>query len=257
VFERGRRRIVVVTRRGEAVVGQARRVLAEARRLLDLARGFEAPLAGPLALGAIATLGPYLFPHLLGPLRDRFPRTELILSEARTAELLEALATGELDAALLSLPLRQGDLAVAPLFFEPFVLVHPPGLPLAGLRPLTVEGLSAERFLLLEEGHCLRDQALALCDGAGGLGRPHHATGLETLRHMVAAGAGYSIIPALAATPNPTLDGLVRYTTFDDPGAGRTVALVWRASDPRGEQFGLLAGFLRGVAPEGVRAEGG
>lgn len=250
VFERGGRR-VAVTRRGEAVVGQARRVLGEARRLLDLAKGFEEPLAGPFALGALATLGPYLFPHLLGPLRRRFPRTELRLSEARTAELLEALVVGDLDAALVSLPLGRDGLEAAALFFEPFLLVHPPGHPLAGLRPLTVEGLSPDRLLLLEEGHCLRDQALALC-GAPGAER-RHATGLETLRHMVAAGAGYSIVPALAATPHAMLDGLVRYTPFDEPDAGRTVALVWRAGDPRRERFGLLAGFLREVAPEGTR----
>lgn len=253
VFERGSRTIVV-TRRGETVVRQARRVLAEARRLVELARGFEEPLAGPLALGAIATLGPYLFPHLLGPLRQRFPQTELVLREARTAELLEALAGGDLDAALLSLPVRRDGLAMATLFFEPFLLVHPPDHPLASLRPLRVDGLAPERLLLLEEGHCLRDQALALCGMLGAQER-RHATGLETLRHMVAAGAGYSILPALAAMPHPMLDGLVRYTPFDQPDAGRTVALVWRATDPRQEQFELLAGFMREVVPPVVRSE--
>lgn len=252
LFERGRRR-VVVTRRGEMVVRQARRVLAEARRLVDLAKGFEEPLAGPFALGAIATLGPYLFPHLLGPLRRRFPRVELLLSEARTAELLDALAAGDLDAALVSLPVRREGLALADLFFEPFLLVHPPGHPLASLRPLTVDGLMPDRLLLLEEGHCLRDQALALC-GALGAQERRHATGLETLRHMVAAGAGYSILPALAATPHAMLDGMVVYTRFDQADAGRTVALVWRATDPRGDLFEVLASFVREVAPEGVRA---
>jgi LysR family transcriptional regulator, hydrogen peroxide-inducible genes activator len=254
LFERGRRR-VVVTRRGEAVVRQARRVLAEARRLVDLAKGFEEPLAGPFALGAIATLGPYLFPHLLGPLRRRFPRAELVLSEARTAELLDALAAGDLDAALVSLPIRREGLSLAALFFEPFLLVHPPDHPLASSRPLTVGGLAPDKLLLLEEGHCLRDQALALC-GALGAQERRHATGLETLRHMVAAGAGYSIVPALAATPHAMLDGMVRYTPFDEADAGRTVALVWRATDPREEQFALLARFVREVVPRAVQAVG-
>jgi LysR family transcriptional regulator, hydrogen peroxide-inducible genes activator len=254
LFERGRRR-VVVTRRGEAVVRQARRVLAEARRLVDLAKGFEEPLAGPFALGAIATLGPYLFPHLLGPLRRRFPRAELVLSEARTAELLDALAAGDLDAALVSLPIRREGLSLAALFFEPFLLVHPPDHPLASSRPLTVGGLAPDKLLLLEEGHCVRDQALALC-GALGAQERRHATGLETLRHMVAAGAGYSIVPALAATPHAMLDGMVRYTPFDEADAGRTVALVWRATDPREEQFGLLARFVREVVPRAVQAVG-
>jgi LysR family hydrogen peroxide-inducible transcriptional activator len=247
LFERDHRR-VVVTRRGQALVRQARRVLAEARRLIDLARDMGEPLAGPFALGAIATLGPYLFPHLLAPLRERFPRVELTLREARTAELLEALETGDLDAALLSLPVRKETLATAPAFFEPFLVVHGPAHRPAVGRPLTVEGLPAERMLLLDEGHCLRDQALALC-GTLGAAERRHATGLETLRHMVAAGAGYSILPALAATPHPMLDGMVRYTPFDDPAAGRTVALVWRVSDPRRDQFELLARLVAEIAP--------
>jgi LysR family hydrogen peroxide-inducible transcriptional activator len=115
-----------------------------------------------------------------------------------------------------------------------------------------VDGLAVDKLLLLEEGHCLRDQALALC-GALGAQERRHATGLETLRHMVAAGAGYSIIPALAATPHAMLDGIVRYTPFDQPDAGRTIALVWRATDPRQDQFELLAGFMRQVAPAAVR----
>lgn len=250
VFERDRRR-VMLTRKGEAVVRQARRVLHEARRLVELARGWDEPLAGPLSLGAIATLGPYLFPHLLRPLRQRFARIELVLVEARTAELLDALDAGDLDAALVSLPLRRAGLTIEPIFFEPFLLIHPPGHPLAGLRPLTVDGLSTERLLLLEEGHCLRDQALSLC-GTVGAAERRHATGLETLRHMVAAGAGYSIVPALAATPHAMLDGLVAYTPFDDDDAGRTIALIWRGTDPRGDQFALLARFLAEHAPVGT-----
>lgn len=251
VFERDRRR-VVVTRRGEAIIRQARRVLGEAHRLVELARHMGEPLAGPFALGAIATLGPYLFPHLLGPLRRRFPKIELTLREARTAELIEALEAGELDAALLSLPIRKDALTALPILFEPFLVVHPPGHRPARVRPLTVEGLPADRLLLLEEGHCLRDQALSVC-GTLGAAERRHATGLETLRHMVAAGAGYSILPALAATPHAMLDGMVRYTPFDDPSAGRTIALVSRSSDPRRDQFELLAGFMAEITPPGTR----
>ena len=251
LFERDRRH-VMVTRKGEVVLRQARRVLHEAHRLVELARGWDEPLAGPLALGAIATLGPYLFPYVLGPLRERFPSAELLLSEARTAELLGQLDVGELDAALLSLPIRRDGITIRPLFFEPFLLIHPPGHPLSRLRPLTVEGLSTEGLLLLEEGHCLRDQALALC-GTMGSAERHHATGLETLRHMVAAGAGYSIVPALAAMPHAMLDGLVSYTPFDDADAGRPIALVWRTSDPRSSQYDLLADFLTAASPPGTR----
>jgi LysR family transcriptional regulator, hydrogen peroxide-inducible genes activator len=251
VFERDRRH-VMVTRKGEVVLRQARRVLHEAHRLVELARVWDEPLAGPLALGAIATLGPYLFPYVLGPLRERFPSAELILSEARTAELLDQLGVGKLDAALLCLPIRRDGLSVRPLFFEPFLLIHPPDHPLSQLRPLTVAGLSTEGLLLLEEGHCLRDQALALC-GATGAAERRHAAGLETLRHMVAAGAGYSIVPALAAMPHAMLDGLVSYTPFDEADAGCTVALVWRTSDPRSDQYDLLADFFAAASPPGTR----
>jgi LysR family transcriptional regulator, hydrogen peroxide-inducible genes activator len=123
---------------------------------------------------------------------------------------------------------------------------------LSQLRPLTVAGLSTEGLLLLEEGHCLRDQALALC-GATGAAERRHAAGLETLRHMVAAGAGYSIVPALAAMPHAMLDGLVSYTPFDEADAGRTVALVWRTSDPRSDQYDLLADFFAAASPPGTR----
>lgn len=252
LFERGRRH-VLTTRQGEVVLRQARRVLDEARRLLEVAKGGADTLAGALTLGALATLGPYLFPHLLGPLKRSYPRIELGLQEARTSELLSALDAGDLDIALISLPLRTETLTIEPVFFEPFVIVHPPGHWPTAARPLTVHGLAPDRLLLLAEGHCLREQALML-SGTLGAGERRHATGLETIRHMVAAGAGYSILPQLAATPHPMLDGHIRYTAFDDDAAGRTIALVWRPTDPRHEAFRAFAQFLRETAPPGTRA---
>ncbi len=251
LFERGRRG-VAVTGRGRALVAQARRILAEGQRLFTLARSQQGRLAGPLALGAIETLGPYLFPHLLRPLRDRYRDLELYLHEGRTAPLLDLLEEGELDLVLLSLPVDRSGLTAATLFFEPFLFIHAPDEPLARRRPLEIADLASERFLLLEEGHCLRGQALALCGLTHGSGR-RHAAGLETLRHMVAAGAGYSVIPALAASPDPRLEGLVACTPFDDPGVGREIALLWRGSDPRDAEFRAFAGFLREIAPAGTR----
>jgi len=241
VFERTSRR-VIVTPKGESILRQARTVLAEAHRLLDLAHAQHGPLTGPCRLGAIPTLGPYLFPQILRPLRRDYPALELVLSEARTAELFERLAAGTLDAALMSPPIPAEGFAQAALFFEPFVLACPPALcPPAATA--TLDGLDPARLLLLEEGHCLRDQALALC----GRVRPGwlHATSLETLRHMIAAGAGYSLLPALAVDDRPGFDGLIAYMAFDDPGVGREITLVWRASDSRGDQFRLLAETIR------------
>jgi LysR family transcriptional regulator, hydrogen peroxide-inducible genes activator len=241
VFERTSRR-VLVTGKGEAVLRQARAVLAEAHRLLDLAHSQDGPLHGPCRIGAIPTLGPYLFPQILRPLRLAYPALELVLSEAKTAELFDRLAAGTLDVALLSPPLPPDGLVGAELFFEPFLLACPPALrPDSGAASLGT--LDPARLMLLEEGNCLRDQALALCGRMrpGGM----HATSLETLRHMIAAGAGYSLLPALAFDDRPTLDGLIEYIGFDDPAIGREVVAAWRASDPRDSQFRLLAETIR------------
>ena len=241
VFERTSRR-VLVTAKGEDVLRQARTVLAAAHCLLDLAHRQDGPLHGPCRIGAIPTLGPYLFPQILRPLRATYPALELVLSEAKTAELFERLAAGTLDAALLSPPIPAEGFAQASLFFEPFVLACPPALCPPEVTAM-LDGLDPARLMLLEEGHCLRDQALALC----GRVRPGwlHATSLETLRHMIAAGAGYSLLPALAIDDRPGFDGLIAFMAFDDPAIGREITLVWRASDSRGDQFRLLAETIR------------
>lgn len=251
LFERGRRG-VTVTARGRPLIAQARRILTESQRLFTLARSQQERLSGPLALGAIETLGPYLFPHILRPLREHYGGVELRLHEGRTAPLLDLLEEGELDLVLLSLPVNRTGFVAATLFFEPFLFLHAPDEPLARRRPLALADLATERFLLLEEGHCLRGQALALCGLSHASGR-RHAASLETLRHMVAAGGGYSVIPALAAEAHPRLSGLVACTPFDDPAAGREIALMWRASDPRDAEFRTFAAFLRRIAPPGTR----
>jgi LysR family hydrogen peroxide-inducible transcriptional activator len=251
VFERTSRR-VLVTPQGEVILRQARAVLAEAHRLLELAHCQDGPLAGPCRLGAIPTLGPYLFPRILRPIRAAYPALELVLSEAKTAELLDRLQAGTLDVALLSSPLPPEGLDQAALFFEPFLFACPPELQQPG--PARLNRIDPAKLMLLEDGHCLREQALAMCGRIrpGGL----HATSLETLRHMIAAGAGYSLLPALAIDRRLELEGLIAYQAFEDPKIGRHVALVWRSSDPRGEAFRGLADTIKGnvtmpVAPFG------
>lgn len=254
LFERTSRR-VLPTPQGEAVVRQARVVLEEARRLLTLARGREGTLTGTLAVGAIQTLGPYLFPHVLPAMRRHLPDTQLVLSEGRTEGLLDELREGRIDAVLLALPADAEGLAVEPLYVEPFVLAHPAGHRLESLPSIALEDLDPAELVLLEEGHCLRDQALAAC-GATARGM-RHATGLETLRHMVAAGAGYTLMPLLAAGEGTTVGGLVAYRPFGDEAPGRTVGLVWRASDPRAPGFRALAARLRETPPPGLRVPEG
>jgi LysR family hydrogen peroxide-inducible transcriptional activator len=252
LFERGNRR-VMLTPAGQGIVRQARTVLAEAQRLLVLAsEGRGAPLTGRLVLAAIQTLGPYLFPLVLRSLRQEFPLLALALSEARTAEILEGLRDGRIDAALLSLPVPSSGLTLSPLFIEPFLLACPADHALARGGALRARDIAGPDLLLLDEGNCLRDQTVAACGAGSAAGR--HATSLETLRSMVAAGAGYTLLPALAAPTGPDPSGLTVTRGFDVDGPGRTIALAWRASDPRGAGLSHLAAFFRAHAPMGTAA---
>ncbi|CAH2599921.1 Hydrogen peroxide-inducible genes activator [Rhodovastum atsumiense] len=253
LFERTTRRITV-TPEGEMLLRQAREVLGAARVLLEMARSRGDPLAAPLRLGVIATLGPYYLPGLLRDLRGRFPQLELRLQEGRTVILLRALLAGELDAVLLALPARAEGITEAPLFFEPFRAVLPADHALSACPRLGLHDLAGEGLLLLEEGHCLRDQALALC-GIARIGQERRfASSLEMLRHMIAAGEGYSLLPLLAVPGGVEDDGLVRIRDVAGEAVGRSIGLAWRATDPRTPAFQELACFLRGVAPAGTTA---
>lgn len=245
LFERTKRR-VAPTAAGAALLAQIERVMAEARHLLALSHGQPSLMEGVLALGAIETLGPYYLPGVLRLMRTERPDLAWRLTEARTARLIERLADGALDLVLLAMPVPRAGLVAVPLFFEPFRLATPPGHVLAGLQHLMLEDLPAENLLLLEDGHCLRDQALSLCNA-----KPvtRHATGLETLWQMIAAGEGYSLLPALAVAARPELHDLVLCQNLADEAAGRTIALVWRGSDPRAPAFRTLAGLLAAARP--------
>lgn len=250
LFERTPRG-VIVTERGELLIRQSRRMLDEGRRLLELASASGA-LSGELRIDAIATLGPYIVPHILKPLRRRFPQTSFVLREGRTEGILEALAVGATDLALISTPIRDEGLVVVPLFDEPFVAIHPADTVLAERTPITIADLDGADLLLLEDGHCLRDQALALCAHADSKAL-RHATSLETLRHLVAAGAGCSLIPALAAEGRENFGGLLRYAEIDDPEAYRTVALAFRATDPRAAHYRAIGEVVTQSMPDRVR----
>ncbi|MHB1303446.1 MAG: LysR substrate-binding domain-containing protein [Acidiphilium sp.] len=248
LFERTKRR-VAPTAAGSALLSQIERVMAEARHLLALSHGQPHGLSGTLALGAIETLGPYYLPGLLRLLRVERPDLALRLTEARTARLIDRLAEGTLDIVLLAGPLTRPGLVSVPIFFEPFLLAAPPDHALAALSHLTLEDLPTSDLLLLEEGHCLRDQALSLCNA-----RPatRHATSLETLWQMIAAGEGYSLLPALAAAARPELHDLVTCRALEGD-AGRTIVLAWRVSDPRGAGFRGLATLLAAARPAVTR----
>jgi len=253
LFERGRGR-VAPTQAGQALLRQIATVVRESRALLEMARSRTDALEGPIDLGVIPTLGPYYIPLVLRDLRAQFPRLTLRLQEAQTTTLLDALARFTLDAALIALPAEAEGFASSPLFFEPFTALLPAGHRLAKHERVPLDALPADEMLLLEDGHCLREQAVSLCRvppaarGATSAG-PRHATSLEMLRHMVAAGEGFALMPALATREASGLGELVALRPLADGNAGRTIGLVWRVSDPRAPDFKRLAGTLRSGAP--------
>lgn len=221
---------------GAQIIERARRMLAMAEEIRDLARSDHDPMSGPLRLGVIPTLGPYLIPHLLPAIRSTFCNLQLFLREDLTSNLLERLRQGSLDALLLALPVRGDDIEVMGLFREAFVVALPKGHALAQRRLVNEAALCGENVLLLEEGHCMRDQALAICGTSSSDQREElKGTSIETLRQMVAAGVGCTLLPQLAATPGVgSIDSdMVEIRSFEAPEPARTIGLVWRHRYPR------------------------
>jgi len=245
LFERDRRR-VLPTPAGEALAARARRVLAEAQALVEAARVFTRPLAGPLRLGVIPTVSPYLLPEVLPEVRRRYPELALELREERTDRLVTRLAEGRLDLLLLALEAELGDLETLPLFADPFFLAVPAAHPLARRRSVREADLDGTQVLLLEDGHCLRDQALALCSahGAVELG-DFRATSLATLVQMVASGAAVTLLPQLALAAEVPPGGELVTRPFRAPAPHRTIGLAWRRSSPRAGEYRELAPLLR------------
>lgn len=249
LFERSPRG-VAITEVGQAVVQQARVVLEEAEKLLTAAKSTHEPLTGPFRLGAIATLGPYLVPHLLQPIRKAFPKLELVLREGLTEGLLEELRAGQLDAVLAAKTFPEEGLHVLPLFEEPFLLAVPNNHPLRAKEPVKWTDLKAADMVLLEDGHCLRDQTLAICPpNRRGNAKELHVTSLETLRHLVASGAGYTLMPILAVNDDKRLRNLVSYRRVEGKNAARTIVLVCRDRFPRKREVEQLADFIRTHLP--------
>jgi len=235
-------RKVMLTAAGQDVVQRARRIVAEIDEMKEAARRSRDPESGSLRLGVFPTLGPYLLPHAVPRLRERFPGLELLLVEEKSDVLLQRLRDGKLDATLLALPLHDDQLHAEFLFEEPFLLAAPQQHELARGKSLSVDQLSDETLLLLEDGHCLRDQALDVCRLSGAQEKSgFRATSLETLRQMVAAGVGVTLLPALSVHEPIAQPANIRLVKFRKPAPSRRIALVWRKSS-------ALDGFLHDVA---------
>jgi LysR family hydrogen peroxide-inducible transcriptional activator len=245
LVERQPRR-VTLTPAGERIVQRARRLLQEADAIVDLAKIDRDPLSGSLRLALIPTVGPYLLPQVATRLRRDLPRLKLLLYEYRTATLLEKLRAGELDMGVLALPVDLDGLDSAELYSEPFRLAVPAEHELAGCEAARTEDLHGETVLLLEDGHCLRDQALEVCDRAQAQeSQDYRATSLETLRQMVAAGHGVTLLPELAASGQlAKLRGL-KVKRFVNPAPTRTIGAVWRKSSTQVAAIDAIVASIR------------
>ena len=233
LVERGNRR-VALTAAGQRIVARARAMLEAGDDILEIARSFSDPLAGRLRLALLPTIGPYLLPRVTRRLRKALPRLELMLYEYQTAPMLERLRAGEIDAGILALPVDLEGLDALPLYDEPFMLLAPTGHRLAQGGSLRTSDLAGETVLLLDDGHCLRDQALDVCSKVGMHEKQDfRATSLETLRQMVASGVGVTLLPELATRG---AYGAARGTVaraFARPTPVRTIGVVWRKSSAR------------------------
>ncbi len=270
LFERNANEITV-TPLGEEIVRQAQSVLEQADNIRDIARRGKDPLAGSLRLGVIYTIGPYLLPDLVRQIIERTPQMPLILQENFTVKLLEELRTGEIDCAILAEPFPDTNLAIAPLYDEPFMAAIPSSHPLAARTSMTAEELKSETMLLLGTGHCFRDHVLEVCpefarfsSSAEGISKSFEGSSLETIKHMVAAVMGITLVPRLgvpkedllaqtkAIAPHDGRPALIKYLPFEGHVPTRRVVLAWRRSFTRYEAIAALRNAIYACELPGV-----
>ncbi|HYD63645.1 MAG TPA: hydrogen peroxide-inducible genes activator [Noviherbaspirillum sp.] len=239
IFERGGTEISM-TPLGAQIVAQAERVLEQTAAIKEIAKQNKDPLAGPLRLGVIYTVAPYLLPPLVKTMIERVPQMPLVLQENFTVRLIELLRQGELDAAIMALPFSDQGLVVQPLYDEPFVVALPRHHPWADRPAIRAEDLKSETMLLLGNGHCFRDQVLEVCPEMSrfsttgdGIARTFEGSSLETIRHMVASGIGITVLPKASVPDMQARDGMLRYVPFAQPGPSRRIVIAWRKSFTR------------------------
>jgi LysR family hydrogen peroxide-inducible transcriptional activator len=259
IFERTQRS-VQVTPVGESILEHARQIMEQAEIIEQLAQAQQDPLAGPLRVGAIPTLSPYLMPLILLPLKQQHPQMKLVLSEELTDTLLARLRNHEIDAALLATPVEEQDLGALPLFDEPFWLAYPRQHPFYAKEKITRRDLDSVNLLLLAEGHCLAQQAMDVCHLKE---REQHgemadlrAASLETLIQLVGAGFGCTLIPALAMRGSWTTDSGVVAQPLELPNAYRRVSLMFRHSYPRRQALEAFASIIQDNLPNTVTCLG-
>lgn len=242
-------RQVVMTEVGTAVAAQARKVLAEARAVKEIAQTFTDPFAGSLHVGLIPTVAPYLLPLIMPVMEEHYPNLKLWLHEQQTHVLLEKLRKAELDLLILALPVDTDEFAEIDLFNEPFWLTVPASDPLAQKQQADLGDLNHLQMLLLEEGHCLRGQALDVCVQAGASEYAgFQATSLETLRHMVGEGMGITLMPELAVHKSSSAEN-IRYLPFIDPKPSRRIGVLYRKGSYRHESYVQIVRTIQEAIP--------
>lgn len=250
---------VKITATGQRIVNQAEKVLLEAAQIPEIAAAGKDPLSGPLRLGVIYTIGPYLLPRLIPLMHQHAPRMPLVIQENYTTRLVEALKRGELDVIILSLPFAEPGIVAQALYDEPFRVLMPANHRWTQAERISPDELAEDQLLLLGAGNCFRDQVLEACPhcrNVSGLQRTLEGSSLETIRHMVATGLGVTVLPSAAADDLPVHNTLVAVRPFSDPQPMRRVALAWRVTYPRSGAIdvlrtAVLESALPGVVPVG------
>lgn len=259
LFERSKS-TVQVTPLGEKIVEQSQRVLEQASLIREMATEGKDQLASPLRIGAIYTIGPYLFPHLIPELSRHAPQMPLYIEEGSTGELRRKLRSGELDAIIVALPFNEPDVLTKAIYEEPFEVLIPTGHPWAQRDAIAKEDLLTERLLLLGEGHCFRDQILEACPAISNqLNNPSNTLiaeggSLETIRHMVASGLGITVLPKSAIGTGHYESGLLESRPFANSVPSRTVAIAWRASFPRPKAIDALTEAIDACQQQSIQA---
>ena len=256
IFERGTSEISV-TPLGDEIVRQAQSVIEQAAAIKEIAKRGKDPATGPLRLGVIYTIGPYLLPDLVKLAIERMPQMPLILQENFTVKLLEMLRTGELDCAIMAEPFPDTGLAVAPLYDEPFMAAVPKSHALARRKSVGTDELKRETMLLLGTGHCFRDHVLEVCpeyarfsSDAEGIRKSFEGSSLETIKYMVASGMGVTVVPRLSVPKDPQPH--IKYVRFNAPVPTRRVVLVWRRTFTRYEAIAALRNAIYACELPGV-----
>jgi len=248
IFERDNKQ-VLVTESGKEVIERAQRILAEIEDLIDFTAKQDAPLSGKITLGVIPTIGPFLLPQVLAALRLEHPLSQIFLREQQTEILLEELSSGRIDAALVALPYPTTGMISVPLFDDPFYLAYSKDASEAKIKKLSIKDLEGCDLLLLEDGHCLRQHALAACKlESAKYGVPYQGTSLYTLVQMVANGLGVTLLPKMAIDNGILNNTDVAAKSFTENNVQRTIGLMWRTGSSKAKDLDLLSTFIKGHA---------